>query len=344
MDAALINARGKAIRKAVAREVVCDADGVFDGLRSRCAVPDDADPIDAKQGSAAIFFEVADGLQIAECVLSKERAGFPEGVFEQGFPEPMGDGGCNAFGRLENKIAGKSVANDDVGAHIKEIVPFDVSDEIDRHFGKKLEGFLCEGVAFGIFAADGDESDARAFDVLMHLAVDFAHQSELRELERRAIGVGSGVDKDELPSDGRHEGRDRGTINAFENTHANLGRRDGRARVPGRNDGVDFAGRRQRGADRDGCMLFCANGRRGGLSHFDDFLGMDETKSGRFAQVILLQIVGKLFKMTDERDPDVVVKFAQGVGDGFHNNGGRVISAHGIDSDPHGANLILRRP
>ena len=216
----------------------------------------------------------------------------------------------------------------------EHVVPLDVAHEVDGHVREDLERFLGEFVALDVLAADGDQADARLFDVLEHLRVDFAEDGELREVQRRAVGVRAGVDQDEPAADGRHEGRDGGAVDALQNAHLDLGRRHGRAGVTGGDDGVGLAFGGKRGADRDGGVFLCADRGGRGFAHFDDFLGVDELEARTFLQVFFLKVVGELFQVADEQDFHIG-EHPQGVSDGFDHDGGRVIAAHCINRDPH---------
>jgi hypothetical protein len=79
---------------------------------------------------------------------------------------------------------------------VEEVAAFDVADEVDvREGAQQREGVVGEGVALGVFFADGEQADAGVVDEQDVARVHVAHDGELDEVVGVAVDVGADVEQ-----------------------------------------------------------------------------------------------------------------------------------------------------
>ena len=88
-DAAFIDTFDDSVGQSVFQIGVREPDGVFDSLRCRCAVSDDADSANAEQGRSAEFLRVGDLFQIPERLFCEERSRLTDRVAGECLFQPV---------------------------------------------------------------------------------------------------------------------------------------------------------------------------------------------------------------------------------------------------------------
>ena len=182
-----------------------------------------------------------------------------------------------AFGRFQNNVADKTVADHDVHVVLEQVVTLDVADEIQIQLFAELEGFECEFVALGILRADAQDADARVFPSEHFARIDIAHDGELREVERLAFDIGAGVQQDKFIALPWNDGGDAAAVHPGNASDFERGRRENAAGVAEGNQRVGLAFADQFGGAGNGRILFFAEGMAGLVVHFHDFAGVDDS-------------------------------------------------------------------
>ena len=159
--------------------------------------PTIADSADAEQRGAAVLGVVEALFEVAEGLAGEERADLGGDGGLQGFAEGDGDELGGAFAGLEGDVADEAVADDDVGVAVEEVAAFDVADEVDvGELAEEGQGVAGEGVALGVFFADGEQADAGAVDAEDVAGVHVAHDGELDEVVGVGVDVGAYVEEE----------------------------------------------------------------------------------------------------------------------------------------------------
>ena len=111
--------------------------------------------------------------------------------------ERGGDQLHDPLGGLESDVADETIADGDVAVAVEEVAAFDVADEVDSGKGaEQRKGVAGEGVALGVFFADGEQADARVGNLEDVLGVDVPHDGELDEVVGVGVDVGADVEQE----------------------------------------------------------------------------------------------------------------------------------------------------
>ena len=156
---------------------------------------DDADAGNAKERSAAVFRIVEAASEPAERTARQQRSHHSGKRSIQFFFEKPLNGVDQPFAGLERDIAGKAVANYDVGIALVHLARFDVADEIQRRRFQKPMGIANQLVALAFLFADRQQADARALHAERHLRVDRSHRRKLQKMLRATIRVRPDVEQ-----------------------------------------------------------------------------------------------------------------------------------------------------
>src|SRR5512134_2749515 len=120
---------------------------------------DDACAVDAEQRGPAVFVIVRPLFEVPNSRL-EHQVSDPSCRDIRDLPlEHLQDRLGQTFADLERNVAGKPIADNNVRSAGKDILAFDIADEIDAGLSDELECLFCEFVAFYILLADAQEAD-----------------------------------------------------------------------------------------------------------------------------------------------------------------------------------------
>src|SRR5690606_26414765 len=241
----------------------------------------------------------------------------------------VGQRRSDAFAKLEDYVADKTVAYDDVGGVGENVSSFEVSNEIDLIVSRENRiGLLRERVALSGLFADVEQSDGRAFDAEHMVCIGRAHDGELMEVVCLAVYVGPDIEDDDIPLRGRESSDDRCSQNTLDSTEDVVCDGQYGAGVAGACDGVDLAGTQEGGAGMQRRELFLPKCYARRLGHTDNVGGVDDGNAG--------EVVGmaghRAFdggSRADEDDFDAVV--ANGRNCAVYDHVRGVITANGVN-------------
>src|SRR5438876_6555420 len=170
-------------------------DGVFHGVRIRTPVPDHANAADAQKRRAAVLRVINRLLQALERTLGEHGTHLRnQRTFQRPSKQPE-NLQRQAFTNLQRDISHKSVANNDVHVAGKKIAAFDVPHEMYRAFFQPRVHLARQLVAFDLFFAYREQSDARPLASERRAVINLPHDGELHQVFRPRIHVGAHVQK-----------------------------------------------------------------------------------------------------------------------------------------------------
>ena len=251
-------------------------DCIFDRERGTASMGDDARSVDAEERHAAVFVGVGFLFDAAERVPSEPRASHTNGALFQFAFEPPENGVGDGLYRLQHDVPDETVADNDLDGIFEKVVSLDISAEVESACAKEFKCFPSELVALFVFGADGDESDRGVGVAEDVTGVGGAHDCVLYQLPRGGVGVGSGVDEDEVVGFGGDDGADGGALDAWEGAQLDVRGRDGSPRVSGADDGVCLARFDEVDGAADGRIALSSDGIGGGVGHFDHLSGVND--------------------------------------------------------------------
>ena len=257
------------------------ADGVANGFDAGTAVGDDADSVDPQKKGAAVLFVAGFFLDGFKSGAGQPGSRHAEGCFLNFVFEPLENGGGDTFAGFEYDIADESVADDDFDRAFKEIASLDVANEMDGGVGEKFEAFFSEAIAFGVFRADGEESDAWFGVAEDFFGVDGAHQGVIEKMLGAGVEVGAGIEQDEEIGFGGHDGGDARATDSWKGAEADGGSGDHGAGMTRGDGGIGLRIADSLDGSEDGVIPFAAEGFDGGIPHLDDFLAVSNFEAGR---------------------------------------------------------------
>ena len=310
-------------------------DGVFDGQRGARTVGDNGDAVHSEEGAAAVVLVigfVADGF---EGVFGEEGAELADGIAVELVLEPFEDSGGRGFAGFERHVAGEAIAENDFDGVREKVVPFNVAAEVEFAGFEEAENFFGEFAAFGVFAADGHESDGGVLKLQHMPGKNGAHDRVLEHVNRAGINIGARVNEDADVLLGREVARNARAFDPFEGAKFDGGGGDHRAGVSGTDDGIGLAiFHKINGASERGVFL-PADRFDGVIRHVNHLGGVDDFEAAVVA-AMAGELGGEDFLIAGEEETGDVGVFAQGENRSFHGVGGSMISAHAIQSDAHG--------
>ena len=216
-------------------------DGVHNGAFAGRAVGLDDGAVQSQQGRAAPAVGVHAAGDGAEGVAGEQGAELAFGVFGDFTFEPGGHAFEEALQGLEDDVADKTVADHDVHAVVKEVVAFDVADEIEVDLLAEFAGFHGQLGAFVGLGAVAQNADAGRLVAENLAGVNAAHDGEFEEVAGAAFDAGAGIKENEFIFRGGNDGGDAGTVQAGQGAQSDGGGGDNPAGVAGRNQGVGLA-------------------------------------------------------------------------------------------------------
>src|SRR6266571_1602719 len=170
-------------------------DGVFHCVRIRTPVPDHANAADAQKRRAAVLRVINRLLQALERTLGKHGTDLRNQRTLQRPAQQPENLQRQAFTNLQRDISYKSVANNDVHVAGKKIAAFDVPHEMYRAFFQPRVHLARQLVAFDLFFAYREQSDARPLASERRAVINLPHDGELHQVFRPRIHVGAHVQK-----------------------------------------------------------------------------------------------------------------------------------------------------
>ncbi len=119
--------------------------------------------IETQKRCAARGLRVHPAFDGPESVLGQEATKLASGIDRQLAFEHGKDAYRQALASLEDDVADESIAHDDFDAALKQVVTFDVADEVEVQLAAEPEGGARQVVAFALLGADVQDADARVF-------------------------------------------------------------------------------------------------------------------------------------------------------------------------------------
>ena len=120
--------------------------------------------------------------------------------------EQVGDEAGGALRGLQRDVAGETVAHDHVVIAARELVALDEAGEGERQAAHLSLGGLTQDLrgvanlarALLVLAADVEQADARPLQLEDDACIGGAHDRELDEVARIALGIGAEVEHDDV--------------------------------------------------------------------------------------------------------------------------------------------------
>src|SRR5215472_6114400 len=267
-----------------------DTDAVHNGALIGTAVAYDADAADAEQRSAAVLGVINALLEVVKGFAAQQRAHLRCDGGLKALAQGGGDEFGDAFTGLKSDVADESVADDDVGPAVVEVAAFDIPDEVKAKLAKQREGVTSEGVALGLFLADGEKAEPRVVDVKNVLGVHVAHNGELDQVVRIAVDVGADVEQDAgHAGGGGKDGGQCGTVDSVERAQDHFRRRHGGTGITGGDEAAGAALTDHLQTDSHGAVALGTDGKRGLVLHADPFAGLNEEDGRALTLAAVLQ-------------------------------------------------------
>ena len=235
---------------------------------------------------------------------------------------------------LQDDVANEAVANDHIHAVPKQIVAFDVADEVQVQQLAELERFERQFVAFGVLGADAQNADPGILVAEDLARVNAAHDGVMGQVQGLALDVGAGIQQDEFMI---RRGNDRGNaapVNA--GNPAQLESRGGEdaAGIAEGNHRIDLAFMHQ--LDRAGNRAILLLPQRGGgfVGHGQHLAGMDDTHA-MVAEPALGQGGVDFTSVADQVEGGDSLVSLQSPLDAFDDHPATVVATHDIHCDSH---------
>ena len=108
--------------------------------------------------------------------------------------------GDHSLGELQNDVADKPIADDDIGGAGRGIPSLHVADEVQAARGEQGVGFLDQPIALAGFLTIAEEAHARAMQAKHALHVGGAKVSKVNQMVWLAVGIGAHIHNDRLPA------------------------------------------------------------------------------------------------------------------------------------------------
>ena len=211
---------------------------------------------------------------------------------------------------------------------------FDVAQKIQIELPAQFHGLAGEIVSFGLFPAVAQDADARVGIAEDFPRIDAAHDGELRQVQRLALGIGAGIQQQKVFLRRRKNYGDRRALDVFQRAQSDRGRGHQTAGVAARNHRVALALLDQLQGASHGAVLFLAQDVEWLVLHREHFGGVND-----FDAVVLQASFGHcrpdLCFVTHEAQ---LGDFAAGVErdfDALNDNLTAVVATHDIHYDSH---------
>ncbi len=213
----------------------------------------------------------------------------PDGAGKGG-AQQIGDETGRALRRLQRHIAGKTVADDDIGLATSDLVAFGKAIERQGQARRRAQdrgGVTDFFRALHVFRADVHDANARAFKIESDARISRAHHRELHQVAGVALGIGAQVQHDHvIVAERRQQSRQSGPINAGHGTQRQLGHRHQRAGITGRNRSARLASLHRRDRHAHGAG-FLADGGAGFIPRRHDIAGVHHFGRGPQIRMIV---------------------------------------------------------
>ena len=209
---------------------------------------------------------------------------------------------------------------------------------------EEVVGFGDEGIALTLFGADGHQADPRRFDAEHNAAIMAAHNRVMDEVLRLGLGIGTGVDQDEVPALTRADRGQSGTGDALHGAKAQRAAGHQGSGVATADDDTGFAVFHEfDGADHRGVFLFLQRVERL-VVHRHDFGSVKNGKPVFTGETGVRDEGIQLGLVADERDRVERRILMQSQLDGSNHLGRTEVAAHGVNCyAPAGAGRINHR-
>jgi hypothetical protein len=185
------------------------------------------------------------------------------------------------FHELERHVPREAVADDHVGCVREQLTALDVADEVEMAGLENRMRLADEAVSLLRLLTDREEGDLRVGDAQDLLDEDGAHVPELDEMLRTSVSIRARVDQHRSPADGRERHGDRRPVDVRKPADLEESRREHRARVPRRDDGLRVALAHRAAGGEHRAFALLARHVGGLLVHRDDVVGMNDFQTLR---------------------------------------------------------------
>ena len=284
----------------------------------------------AEQRRAADFLGIHHLFKVLEAALDREIRELGGDVFEEDRLEHGQQRTGDALGQLEDDIAHKTVADDDVGFAFKQVARFDVARKMDAGVGfEALVRFAVERRALVVLGAVVDKRHGRDGAAHDLLRIDAAHGAEGVDHIGAALGVGAAVQQQERLFERGDLRGERRALDALERAHDQAGGDMQRAGGPGRDKGVGLAVFEHGQAPDHAGILFLAGSLDRVVLHCDDLGAVDEFKrrkvDGKFGRGLF-----QGFRRAEQGDGHALAEFLRSLRRALQHGVRGVVAAHGV--------------
>ena len=183
------------------------------------AVADDADAIDPEQQSSSVLGMVQSLLDALEIASQECRADLSSTSTGKLSPQDAEQHAAHRFEKLEQNIAGESVADDDIKLSGQHIPAFAVPGEMQTLFvTQEFKAAESQVISLALLLTDVEQADAGATNLQDITAVDVPKQCELMQVGGLAVHVGPHIQHQHRLTGilGREQGPDGWTIDSLE--------------------------------------------------------------------------------------------------------------------------------
>src|ERR1700676_2560694 len=292
---------------------------------------DDANATDTQKRSAAVL-RVINGLaQSLQSAARKKKSDLRcERALDRLFQQPENLHG-KAFADFQGDIADEAVADNYVHVSGEKISTFDVADKMDRALFQTRVNLAREFVALHFFLTDRQEADARPAVAKGRAVIDFAHHSKLHQVLRLGIHMCGDVEKHRNAAFGiRERGSKRDTIHRFQCAKQKSCNRHYGAGVTSADQPIGLGLTHQAGSDMNRAVFLSPKGLRRVILHGDYFACRHDVdrqvRRGVFGQL-------RAHDMGLPNEHHAYAQFTSSQNTAFNLGAGRVVSAHGVNSD-----------
>ncbi len=235
---------------------------------------DNAHPVHAQQRRAAVSFGVHLLLHAAQRTFQQQRAHHPDRILAKLTFQQMPDSLCHTLTGLEDDVANKTVAHNNICPAFKQVPALDIALEVKLRLAQQSKGFLGNFVALRSFTANAHQPDNRPL-TLEHLpAIDCAHRGKLCKQRSTAVYVRACIDQHKGFAARWHDRRDRGSFYRPKCPQFQGSSNHRSARVARRYNSICLALLHEINGTAYRGVLLLPHSKRGCLTHADNFRRM----------------------------------------------------------------------
>lgn len=291
-------------------------------------------PVEPQEWRTAVTVGIHAPGDCPKSVSGQERSELALGVLHELSLEPLEHATSETLASLENDVADEAIANDDIDAIAKEVMAFDIADEVNGSLLAEFIGFEGQFIAFDGLGADAQDADTGLSTTEDLPGVDMAHDGVLEEMHRFTVNVRPGIEQNKVVFRCRDDRGDAGSFDARKGSQLESGRGDNTAGVARRNDGLSVAGLNEIDGTSDRAVLLAAQGGDRTILHGEDLAGMNDVDPG-----VVPTDLGKggfdLSAVAHQVEGSDTTIPLEGELEAIDDHGASEITSHDIHSDLH---------